>query len=51
MEYMYLVFPVGLGLMAVNMLRELVAHIVAASADPPTPAQTEAAPDLLVHPE
>lgn len=52
MEYMYLVFPVGLGLMAVNMLREMVAHIVAASEDPPAPAGTEKAPrDLLVHPE
>jgi TRAP-type C4-dicarboxylate transport system permease small subunit len=52
MEYMYLVFPVGLGLMAVNMLREMVAHIAAASANPPAPARAETAPpDLLAHPE
>lgn len=52
MEYMYLVFPVGLGLMAVNMLREMVAHIAAASAEPREPATpAQGPPDLLSHPE
>jgi TRAP-type C4-dicarboxylate transport system permease small subunit len=52
MEYMYLVFPVGLGLTALNMLREAVTHIAAAgaspsAADPPRPE----VPDRLAHPE
>jgi TRAP-type C4-dicarboxylate transport system permease small subunit len=52
MEYMYLVFPIGLGLMAVNMLRDAAAHLAAASTDPPAPEQAgEAPPDLLAHPE
>jgi TRAP-type C4-dicarboxylate transport system permease small subunit len=52
MARMYLVFPIGLGLMAINTLREMVAHIVAASGPPPTRVEAEPkVPDRLVHPE
>ena len=52
MEHMYLVFPVGLGLMAVNMLRETVAHAAAAAAPPPASDEPrQDVPDRLLHPE
>ncbi|HWT78143.1 MAG TPA: TRAP transporter small permease [Candidatus Methylomirabilis sp.] len=52
MERMYLVFPVGLGLMAINTLRDAALHLAAASADPPAQPRTGAElPDRLVHPE
>jgi TRAP-type C4-dicarboxylate transport system permease small subunit len=52
MENMYLVFPVGLGLMAVNMLREAVAHAAAAAGPPPTSDEPQPdVPDRLLHPE
>jgi TRAP-type C4-dicarboxylate transport system permease small subunit len=52
MELMYLVFPIGLGLMALNTLRETTEHITAASGEPPAPVEAEPkVPDRLVHPE
>lgn len=52
MEWMYLVFPVGLGLMAVNTLREALAQLRAMSRDgSETPPQEGDVPDRLVHPE
>lgn len=52
MEYMYLVFPVGLGLMAINTLREVVGHIAAGLTGPPTAGEPgQPIPDRLVHPE
>jgi TRAP-type C4-dicarboxylate transport system permease small subunit len=52
MEWMYLVFPLGLGLMAINTLRDAASHMAAASAGPPAQAVAgPKVPDLLVHPE
>ncbi len=52
MAQMYLVFPIGLGLMAINTLREMVAHVVAAFSPPPARVEAEPkVPDRLVHPE
>ena len=52
MEWMYLVFPVGLGLMAVNTLREAISQACAISrGESTTPPPGEAVPDRLVHPE
>jgi TRAP-type C4-dicarboxylate transport system permease small subunit len=52
MEWMYLVFPVGLSLMAVNTLREAVSQVGAlARGETSTPPPGEAAPDRLAHPE
>lgn len=52
MEYMYLVFPIGLGLMAINMLHEVAAHIAAAGATPPASDEpSQDVPDRLLHPE
>jgi len=52
MELMYLVFPIGLGLMALNTLRQTAEHTAAASAEPPAPAEAgPKVPDRLVHPE
>ncbi len=52
MERMYLVFPTGLGLMAVNTLRQTTEHLAAASAEPPAPTEAgRTVPDRLVHPE
>jgi C4-dicarboxylate transporter, DctQ subunit len=52
MEYMYLVFPVGLGMMAINTLREMVGHIAAGLAGPPAASEPgQPIPDRLAHPE
>ena len=52
MEWMYLVFPVGLGLMAVNTLREAVSQLRAiADGESNAPPPGGAVPDRLVHPE
>jgi TRAP-type C4-dicarboxylate transport system permease small subunit len=52
MEWMYLVFPVGLGLMALNTLREAIAQFRAASrGESSAPPSAPTVPDLLVHPE
>ena len=52
MERMYLVFPIGLGLMAINTLRLTMEHMAAASAEPPAPDDLgPRVPDRLVHPE
>jgi TRAP-type C4-dicarboxylate transport system permease small subunit len=52
MEWMYLVFPVGLGLMALNTLREAISQFRSASrGEPHTPPGAPTVPDLLVHPE
>jgi TRAP-type transport system small permease protein len=52
MEWMYLVFPLGLGLMAINTLRDAARHFAAASAGSPTQAESgPKLPDRLVHPE
>jgi TRAP-type C4-dicarboxylate transport system permease small subunit len=50
LEYMYLVFPIGLGLMAINMVRTMIGHLVAARGIPPDEAEPQV-PDRLVHPE
>ena len=50
MQYMYLVFPIGLGLMAINMVRTVIGHIVAARQGAPVEVEPEV-PDRLVHPE
>ena len=50
LEYMYLVFPVGLGLMAINMVRTMIGHLVGARGAPPEAAEPQV-PDRLVHPE
>jgi TRAP-type C4-dicarboxylate transport system permease small subunit len=52
MEWMYLVFPVGLSLMAVNTLREAISQVREMSrGESHTPVPGEAVPDRLVHPE
>ncbi len=51
MERMYLVFPVGLGLTALNLIREAVARFGAASRDDPGVGPASNVPDLTVHPE
>jgi TRAP-type C4-dicarboxylate transport system permease small subunit len=52
MDWMYLVFPVGLGLMAVNTLREAIAQLRANStAEHQGPPSEGNVPDRLAHPE
>ncbi len=51
MERMYLVFPIGLGLTALNLLREAAARFGAASRDEPDAGPASNVPDLTVHPE
>jgi TRAP-type C4-dicarboxylate transport system permease small subunit len=51
MERMYLVFPIGLGLIALNLLREAAARFRAASRDEPAAQSGGHVPDLTVHPE
>jgi TRAP-type C4-dicarboxylate transport system permease small subunit len=53
MEYMYLVFPIGLGMMAINMIREVIAHAMAAWSGPSPVSGGPASelPDLAAHPE
>ncbi len=52
MDWMYLVFPVGLGLMAANMLREAIGQFRAMSRPGSEGAPQEGdVPDRLVHPE
>ncbi len=51
MERMYLVFPVGLGLTALNLIREAVARFGAGSRDDPGVGPASNVPDLTVHPE
>jgi TRAP-type C4-dicarboxylate transport system permease small subunit len=51
LEYMYLVFPIGLGLMALNMVRSLIGHLAAARQAPPQADAPPQVPDRLLHPE
>ena len=51
MERMYLVFPIGLGLTALNLVREAAARFGAASRDEPDTRPVGHVPDLTVHPE
>ena len=51
MERMYLVFPIGLGLTALNLVREAVAHFGAASRNESEHSEESEIPDLTVHPE
>lgn len=51
MERMYLVFPIGLGLTALNLVREAAARFHAASHDEQDTGPASDLPDLTVHPE
>jgi TRAP-type C4-dicarboxylate transport system permease small subunit len=51
MDRMYLVFPIGLGLTAINLVREAAARFSAASRDEPDAGPVSEVPDLTVHPE
>ncbi len=51
MEFMYLVFPIGLSLTAINLIREAVAQFRSASRIEPDVDAGQPVPDLTVHPE
>ena len=51
MDRMYLVFPIGLGLTAFNLMREAAARFRAAPQDDPGVGPASNVPDLTVHPE
>lgn len=51
MDRMYLVFPVGLGLMTINCLRQVFAHLKEAREGPPASDGEQQVPNLLGHAE
>ncbi|MCL4369972.1 MAG: TRAP transporter small permease [Chloroflexi bacterium] len=51
MDRMYMVFPVGMGLMAINCLRQAVERFKEASRGKPAVTSSLEVPDLQAHPE